>query len=174
MRIIAAILASTLISAAPALAETYTANTSLAEATRLVKHINAEEMKAIVVANGYTINSVDTSGDEPIVIGQTAEGLFFVLKGQVCNLEGYVDCLGLSIEVRYDADDRVTDANISKANWDYAATKVVRGPNESGADTVFILNYAILDEGQTMGNLATILSNVLAIAPSVVDIIWPE
>jgi hypothetical protein len=173
MRIVSACLAALALVALPAAAQTYTANTALADVNRLIKNVTVEDMKAIVVAEGHTIDSVDTAAEAPMVVAQTPGGLFYVLKGQACELEGYENCLGLSIEVRYDADPSVSYETINEANASYLAGKVYRGLNEDGVDTVFVTNYAILDSGQTMGNLRTIVANMIEIGPAVSGIIWP-
>jgi hypothetical protein len=38
---------------------------------------------------------------------------------------------------------------------------------------VFVTYYAIVDEGQTFGNLSTILLNMLSLGPNVSKVIWP-
>ncbi len=153
--------------AGPSLAET-----GISPETMLYE-VDLADMEAIVRAVGHTIIHSDDTPEAPMVLGQDPDGLFFVLRGYACQIEDHDGCLGLSFEVRYDADDSVTLENINLANQTYKAGKVSRGMNENGVDTVFVTNYAILDGGQTAGNLGIILTNILAIGPAVADIIWP-
>ncbi len=174
MRMIATTLAAIAFVAMPAFAQSITGNASLARDDRLVYKVDLEDMKAIAVADGHTIDSVDSNVKAPMVVGKSTDGWFFVLKGQACELEGYEDCLGLSIEFRFDADASVTDAKLNELNQTYLAAKSYRGESESGVNTLFVTNYAILDRGQTMGNLKTILTNMLAIGPEVQKMVWGE
>jgi hypothetical protein len=143
------------------------------DAERIVTQINQQDLSAIVLNNGDTVVSEGQMGDVS-VHAVTPDGLNYILIGTVCDLPDYgPGCLGVDYQVRYDADYRVTLENINLANLTFSAGKVSRGYNEDGGDTVFITHYTILDGGQKMGNLATILINVLDIAPQVADIIWP-
>lgn len=150
------------------------ARTSTAyDADRIVTKVFQEDLAAIVRNNGDAIVSEGKLGDVS-VHAVTPEGLNYILIGTVCDLPDYgPGCLGVDFQVRYDADYRVTLENINLANLTFSASKTSRGYNENGGDTVFITHYTILDGGQKMGNLSTILINVLDIAPQVADIIWP-
>jgi hypothetical protein len=172
MRIIATILAALALASLPSFAQSISADASLARDDRLIKKVDVDDIKAIAAAAGHTIDSVDPKPEAPMVVGKTSEGYYFVLVGKACELEGYEDCLGLSIEFRFDADAAVTFDKVNELNEMYSAAKFYRADNESGEDTLFITNYAILDGGQTMGNLKTILTNMIAIGPAAREHVW--
>jgi hypothetical protein len=171
--VLCGILAAATFAAPPAQAQNISANPELARDDRLVKLVTIEDMKALVVTSDAVITAVNTTAAEPYVIGKHGSGLFFVVVGKACNIDGRAGCVGLSLEVRYDADARVTNDKLAQANNTFDAVKVTRGPNQNRKDTVFIANYAILDEGQTMGNLKTILVNVISIGPSIREMLFP-
>lgn len=143
------------------------------DSSRLINRINQAELVELVNNSGHTIVSQQEQGDVSI-LAQDENGLYYILIGTVCDLPDYgPGCLGLEYQVRYDADSRVTWENINAVNDSYRMTKVIYGQNEEGVDTVFITYYAIVDEGQTMANLETVLVNVLEIAPQAAEIIFP-
>lgn len=143
------------------------------DSSRVITRINQAELVELVNNSGHTIISQQQQGDVSLV-AENENGLFYNLIGQVCDLPDYgPGCLGLEYQVRYDADSRVTWENINAVNDSYRMTKVIYGQNEDGVDTVFITYYAIVDEGQTMANLETVLVNILEIAPQAVNIIFP-
>lgn len=140
---------------------------------RIVTKVSQADLVAIVREGGHTVVSEKEFGDVS-VLARTPNGVLFLLIGRVCDLPDYgPGCLGLEYQVRYDADSRVTLDNINTANQSYSATKVYQGPNEEVKDTVYVTHYVILDGGQRMENLATILINVLDIAPKASQVIWP-
>jgi hypothetical protein len=97
-----------------------------------------------------------------------------VLIGTACNLPDYGEgCLGIDFQIRYDADYQASYEMINKVNLTVPAVKTTRGHNESGADTVFVTHYTMLDGGQKMGNLDIIINNLLVIALQVYAMIWP-
>ncbi len=165
--------AAVLAFAAPALAQTAASPTAGAtDPNRLLRQVTQADLVALVRSRGDTIVNERKQGGVS-VLAKTQDGLLYVLKGSVCGTEYATGCLGLSFEVRYDSDSRVTLAKLNDANWQYAATKVVLGENESGKPTVFVIHYTILDNGQRFSNLKIILTNVLDVAPKVSEIIWP-
>jgi hypothetical protein len=176
-RVFAAIAISGMaLTAAPALAQgsgNLTSQTNLAADARIVKSIKIEDLKAIVAAEGHTLLGTGEFG--PVsVYAKDADGLIYHLIGTVCEQPGVDGCLGIDMQVRYDADASATYEKLNDANLTYQAVKTSRGLNGSNVDTVFVSHYVILDGGQTMLNLRTILSNVLVLGPSVRDLIWGE
>lgn len=143
------------------------------DAERIVNRINQPDLGVLVRNNGDTVVSEGQQGAVSI-LAQTPEGLYYNIIGTACDLPDYgKGCLGVTFQVRYDADETVTPENINLANLTYLAVKVMRGANQDGEDTLFVIHYAILDGGQKMGNLDTILDNVLSLGPKVAEIVWP-
>jgi hypothetical protein len=143
------------------------------DADRKVTRIHQKDLVALVTARGGTVISEKMEGSVSLK-AKASDGLVYNLIGAVCDLPNYgPGCLGLEMQVRYDADDRVTMENINTANRAWSMTKAFHGPNENGTMTVFITYYAIVDAGQTMGNLDAALRNVLSIAPQAANVIWP-
>jgi len=167
-----AFLAMTALAAAvslPALAEDFTADTSLADNDRVVRSVNLEDLKALAVAEGHTITETGSYG-ETSVRATTPDGLIFHLIGTACDTDYADGCLGFMVQVRYDDDDSVTTDKINEANLTYAA--VSTWWDEEGA-TIGVTRYVILDGGQRMENLKINLENALALGPLVADVIWP-
>ena len=175
-----AFLAMTALAAAvslPALAEDFTADTSLADNDGVVRSVNLEDLKAKIaetkadfgVAEGHTITETGSYG-ETSVRATTPDGLIFHLIGTACDTDYADGCLGFMVQVRYDDDDSVTTDKINEANLTYAA--VSTWWDEEGA-TIGVTRYVILDGGQRMENLKINLENALALGPLVADVIWP-
>jgi hypothetical protein len=89
-------------------------------------------------------------------------------------VEGTDGCLGINMQVRYDADGQETLELINEANLMWAATSAWY--DDLGVDgytpTVGITRYVILDGGMTVRNIKDNLLNLLAIAPQVADYVW--
>lgn len=152
-----------------AFADDLSANTSLADNDRVVRSVNLEDLKAIAVAEGHTINAIQENGDVSLR-ATTPDGLIFHLIGTACETEYSDDCLGFMVQVRYDSDEDVTMESINAANITYAA--VSTWWDKEGA-TVGVTRYVILDGGQRMENLKINVENALALGPLVADVIWP-
>lgn len=143
------------------------------DADRIVTKVQQADLVELVRNSGDTIVSQREQGDVS-VLAQTPSGLYYVLVGAACDRPDYGEgCLGIDFQVRYTADEQVTMENINLANLTYSAAKVSLGVNEGNESTVFITHYVILDGGQKMGNLATILINVLDFGPKASSVIWP-
>jgi hypothetical protein len=140
---------------------------------RIVETVVQADLVAIVTRLGHTLVSEKEFGDVS-VLAKDSKGLLYILKGAVCEHEGRVGCLGLDVQVRYDADNRVTLEKVNLANQSYLASKIYTGPNEKGVQTVFVTNYMILDGGQRMTNIDTVVENMVDLGPLVSDIIWPK
>ena len=153
-----------------ALAEQIDVNTALAAKDRLVTSVSLEDLKALAAADGNTVESVGESGTYS-VRAVTSDGLIFNLVGMACDVKDISGCLGVNMQVRYDSDDTDLYQIVNQANLTYAATSTWW---DEESQTVGISHYAILDGGQTMGNLRETLTNVLAIGPKVAMMIWPS
>ena len=156
-----------LLMAAPAWAQSLSADVSLARDSRQVTTVNVEDLKAIVVASGYKVDAVGTMGAVS-VRGKTPDGLVFMLIGNAC--EGSV-CYGVNMQIRYDSDSDVTLQKINTAAVRYAAVALWW---DQGEATWGLSRYVVLDEGVTMGNVKANLAVLMAANPKVVEVIWPN
>ena len=164
------------LSAAPAAAQvgaTQGASAGAYDAERIITKVQQQDLAAVVRQRGDTVVSEREQGNYS-VLGQTPDGLYYILIGTACDLPDYGEgCLGIDFQVRYTADYRATFERINQANISFSAAKVSRGNDENGTDTVFVTHYTMLDGGQKMGNLDIIVLNLLDIAPQVADIVFP-
>lgn len=144
-----------------------------ADDTRILTSATLADLQSIVVEEGYTIIGTGNEGDVS-VRAKTAEGLVFNVNGAVCDSEYADGCLGISMQVRYDADGKETLERINDANLMWGATAVwySAGGIDGNTPTVGISRYVILDRGATMGNIKDNLLNLLAIAPQAANYIW--
>ena len=144
-----------------------------ADDARLIKSVKLADLEQIITESGYTITSTGEEG-EISVRATTTDGLIFNLIGMACNTDLVDGCLGISMQVRYDADGEETLERINTANLMWAATSAwySQGGTDGNSPTVGISRYVILDEGVTFANIQTNLVNLLAIAPRAADYIW--
>ena len=168
MRILLVVCALVLAGATPVLAQSNSGMTAQARDDRLVKSVTVEDLKAIVLAEGHTVNWVGKIG--PVSVGgKTREGLLFDLIGRACEEPGVVGCLGIAMQVTYDIDSRLTTEKVNLVNSRYWAASVwIDVPG----NRLVINRYVILDEGITMLNIRTNLSNALAINANVQKEVW--
>lgn len=148
---------------------------AFADDNRLVKSVNLQDLQAILVEEGHTINSTGDDGAVSIRATDTAgTGLIFNIIGTACATEMSADCLGINMQVRYDADGKETLERINDANNMWAATSAwySAGGTDGNSPTVGVTRYVILDGGMTVLNIKDNLSNLLAIAPQVADYVW--
>lgn len=149
---------------------------ALADDSKLVKTVNLQQLQTILVEEGYTINSTGDDGAVSVRATDTnGTGLIFNLLGTACDVEGYdPGCLGINMQVRYDADGRETLERINDTNLMWAATSAwySSGGVDGNTPTVGITRYVILDGGMTVRNIKDNLLNLLAIAPQAADYIW--
>lgn len=144
-----------------------------ADDSRVLASVTLADLQTLLVEEGHTILSTGDDGDVT-VRAKTADGLIFNLIGTACDTEYADGCLGINIQVRYDADgnetlERINDANLmwgAVSAW-YSATGF-----DGNQPTVGISRYVILDRGATMGNVKDNLLNLLAIAPQAANYIW--
>ncbi len=144
-----------------------------ADDSRLITGATLADLQSIVVEEGYTIISTGDEG-EVSVRAKTAEGLIFNLIGTICDSEYSDDCLGINMQVRYDADGKETLQRINETNlmWGAISAWYSAGGVDGNTPTVGISRYVILDRGATEGNIKDNLLNLLAIAPQAANYIW--
>jgi hypothetical protein len=144
-----------------------------ADDSRILTGATLADLQTIVVEEGYTILSTGDEG-EVSVRAKTAEGLIFNLIGTICDSEYSDDCLGINMQVRYDADGKETLERINGANlmWGAVSAWYSVGGVDGKTPTVGITRYVILDRGATVGNVKDNLLNLLAIAPQAANYIW--
>ncbi len=168
MRILLAVFALVLAGATPALAQSNSGNAAQTRDDRLVRSVTVEDLKAIVLAEGHTVNWVGNSG--PVSVGgKTRDGLLFDLIGRACEEPGVIGCLGIAMQVTYDIDSRLTLEKINLVNSRYWGASVWL--DEEGGRLV-INRYVILDAGVTMKNIRLNLANALAINANVQKEVW--
>lgn len=149
---------------------------ALADDNQLVKTVNLQQLQTILVEEGYQINSTGDDGEVSVrATDVNGTGLIFNLLGTACDVEGYdPGCLGINMQVRYDADGQETLERINDANLMWAATSTwySAGGVDGETPTVGITRYVILDGGMTIRNIKDNLLNLLAIAPQAADYVW--
>ncbi|MEQ9506805.1 MAG: YbjN domain-containing protein [Hyphomonas sp.] len=148
---------------------------AFADDSKIVNAVTLQDLQTILVEQGYTINSTGDDGAVSIRATDTAgSGLIFNVLGTACEVEGYDGCVGINMQVRYDADGQETLERINDANLMWAATSAwySAGGVDGETPTVGITRYVILDGGMTIRNIKDNLINLLAIAPQAADYIW--
>ena len=148
---------------------------AFADDSKLVKAVSLQDLQTIIIEEGYTINSTGDDGEISVRATDTAgTGLIFNVLGTACDTEYSDDCLGINMQVRYDADGYETLERINGANLMWAATSAwySAGGTDGNSPTVGITRYVILDGGMTVRNIKDNLLNLLAIAPQVADFVW--
>ncbi len=148
---------------------------AFADDNRLVKAVSLKDLQAILVEEGHTINGTGYDGDVSVRATDTdGTGLIFNVIGTACGTEYSVDCLGISMQVRYDADGTETLERINEANLMWPATSVWYSPTgfDTEVPTIGVTRYVILDGGMTIRNVKDNLANLLAIAPQATDYVW--
>jgi hypothetical protein len=149
---------------------------AFADDSRLLTSITLPDLQAILSEEGHTIESTGDEGAMSIrATDSEGTGLIFNLIGRACDMEGYgPGCLGIDMQVRYDADGEETLERINDANLIWPPTKVwySQGGVDGNSPTVGVSLYVILDGGMTVRNIKDYLTNLLAIAPQIADHVW--
>ena len=138
--------------------------------TAIVKYVTESDLKAVVLAEGHTVDSMHPF-EQPSVRGKTKEGVLFVLVGTACNTKGVPGCQGIMMQVRYDADEKVTLEGMNSANMAQAAVSSWWDKSEK---TIGFTRYVVLDDGVTWMNVRQNLRVLLSIQAQAVKKVWPE
>ncbi|MFN3315008.1 MAG: YbjN domain-containing protein [Hyphomonas sp.] len=146
---------------------------AFADNNRVLTSVKITEIRSMLVEEGYTVVSTGDDGADSIR-ARTEDGIIFNILGTACATAFADGCLGLNMQVRYDADGRETLERINNANLMWAATAIWYSEEgfNGGGPTVGMSRYVILDSGVTAGNIKDNLINLLAIAPQAADYIW--
>lgn len=148
---------------------------ALADDNRLVKAVYLADLQSILTEEGYVIEESTSEGEISVqALDSEGTGLIFHLTGTACETDITDGCLGINMEVRYDADGTESLARVNEANIMWSATSTWYAAPEADGEvgTLAITRYVILDGGQTIGNIKVNLENLLAIAPQVADYVW--
>ena len=147
---------------------------AFADDSKVVKSVSLQDLETILVEEGHTVMSTGDDGPVSVRATDPTTGLIFNLLGVACETEYSDDCLGINMQVRYDADGQETLERINEANLMWAATSAWYSPDgtDGKSPTVGITRYVILDSGMTVRNIKDNLLNLLAIAPQVADYVW--
>lgn len=144
-----------------------------ADDNRLIAAVNLPDLQSMLTEEGYTVMS--TGDDSAVSVrAKTEDGLIFNVIGTACETDWADGCLGLNMQVRYDADTQDRLARINNANlmWSAVAVWYTEVGFDSKTPTIGISRYVILDNGVTAGNIKENLFNLLAIAPQAANYIW--
>ena len=138
--------------------------------TSLVLSVTEADLAEVVRAEGYTVDEMHPF-EEPSVRGKTKDGHLFVLVGTACDKAAVKHCQGIMMQVRYDADDRVTLDGMNSANMKEAALSSWWDKSEK---TVGFTRYVVLDDGVTWMNIRQNLRVLLAIEGKAMAQVWPD
>ena len=151
------------------------AGPALADDSKVVKSVTLADLEQILTEDGYTINSTGDDGAVSVrATDDAGSGLIFNVIGSACEVEGTDGCLGINMQVRYDADSDVTLERVNDVNLMWAATSAWYSADgvDGETPTVGFTRYVILDGGMTIRNIKVNLLNLLAIAPQGADYVW--
>lgn len=150
------------------------AGSAFADDSRVVKSVELADLETLLEEEGYLIMNSTSDGEVSVQARDGEDGLIFHLTGTACEVEGYTGCLGINMQVRYDADGDETLERINDVNLMWAATSTwySEGGVDGNTPTVGITRYVILDGGMTVRNIKDNLVNLLAIAPQAADYVW--
>jgi hypothetical protein len=163
-----ALIGTTLGLATPAYAQKD--NVGLAAPTRILTSVTEADLRAIVLAQGLTIEMARPHGDVSVQ-GRTADGLLFVLIGTACADDGVTDCQGVLMQIRHDSDKRVTLENVNRANVDYASITTWW---DQSMNTVGFTRYVpLIGGGVTMAYLRQNLQTLFDVEPLPRAIVFP-
>ena len=136
----------------------------------LIRSITEPDLHALLIAEGHTVDEIHPY-DAPSVRGKTKDGHKFVLIGTACDKDGIPGCRGIMMQVRYDADDRVTLEGLNNANVKQAALSSWWDKTEK---TVGFTRYVVLDDGVTWMNIKQNLRVLLDVEVEAALQVWPE
>jgi hypothetical protein len=139
-------------------------------ATSLVTSVTEADLRELVIVEGDTVDEMHPF-EAPSVRGKTKDGHLFVLVGTACDKNGVKGCQGIMMQVRYDADDRVTLEGMNSANLKEAALSSWWDKSDK---TIGFTRYVVLDDGVTWMNIRQNLRVLLSIEPTAMAQIWPD
>lgn len=148
---------------------------AFADDSRLVYSVTLQDLQTLLQEAGYEVMSSGNDGPVSVRAKDTGDtDLIFNLIGTACEVEGYDGCLGISMQVRYDAYGDESLERINNVNLMWAATSAwySEGGFDGQTPTVGFTRYVILDDGVTIGNIRQNLNNLLAIAVQAADYVW--
>lgn len=137
---------------------------TMTETAQVVTSIQMQDLRDIISELGHE----ETDADEATVAiaAISNNGLEYIIRGTACR-NG--KCQGINMMVSYDANNEIDSDLVNDANLNYAAVSTWTNDGSLG-----ISRYVILDNGMTPENISMNLLTVLAIAPKIRDIIFPE
>lgn len=138
--------------------------------TAIISSVTEQDLRALALAEGHSVETMHPF-DQPSVTGKTKEGTRFVLIGTACDKSSVARCQGIMMQVRYDADDRVTDAGIAAANL---ARGAVSTWWDKPGKIVGFTRYVVLDNGITWMNARSNLQILLSIQAQAMKKVWPD
>lgn len=148
---------------------------ALADDSTVLYSVSLQDLQTLLTEEGYDVTSTGDEGEVSIrAVDTDGTGLVFNLIGTACEVEGNDGCLGIHMQVRYDAYGDESLQRINDANLMWPATSAwfsELGVDDTGP-TVGISRYVILDRGITVGNIKENLLNLLAISVQAADYIW--
>lgn len=129
----------------------------------LIKRITESQIESIITNTPNHTLLPDTIEGKVYARGETNTGLKYSMQGMACNEAG---CLGLMIQVRYTASWPQNYEYLNRANYRRAAATTMR----EDEDTLIVQRYLILDGGMTAKNVEYSIRNLVAIAPTALEI----
>ncbi|MDH4385680.1 MAG: hypothetical protein QE280_09560 [Caulobacter sp.] len=130
--------------AAPARAQT--------AASPLISSWTLTEMKAMMVADGMTVNKVSLlENDTPFLALTTKDDVNFGIQGAACNGEGLAQRCSGAILVSSVDFDTAASAKAVLAELDFAAVTIT----SDGGESLSLNRYVIFDHGIHRKNLST-------------------
>lgn len=135
---------------------------------KIFASVSEADLAMLVRAEGHTIDKMHPF-ESPSVRGKTKDGVLFVLIGTACGADGIVDCQGIMMQVRYDADARVTTDRINETNLKEAALSAWWDREDK---TVGFTRYVVLDDGVTWMNIRKNLSTMLSVSENARKIVF--
>ena len=131
--------------------------------TAIIETIDESDLVALVQAEGYTVDEITSTSEEPSIRGKTPDGVLFELYGAACD-EETGRCYGLEIDVKYDPENSITADKMVEANMTRMAIKAYW---DREGDVVGLTQYIILDGGVTWKNLRENLRITLEVQDAV-------
>ncbi|MEM9570707.1 MAG: hypothetical protein AAF996_04520 [Pseudomonadota bacterium] len=126
--------------------------------SELVTSIDQADTRYLAESLGHTVRRdlEDSIGVLAVYEDDEASAeLVYAMQGKACQDE--INCLGLEVFVIFEGAFTPADANDINQRWG-----AIKATERDGS--LYLTRYLILDDGQTIGNIATNVRNTLAIA----------